>query len=667
VLALDNLSKSFGGRVIFDAVSWTMGDDGRVGLVGLNGAGKSTLLKMIAGVVAPDSGRITRPQRTTVGYLPQDAPEMGGRPVLEETLSALAEMQAYDARRIELEKILAAEPSGPVHDAALAEFGEVLTELERHEFYHADNLAAAVLFGLGFKEQDLGRDVAEFSGGIRMRVALAKLLLRRPEFLMLDEPTNHLDLEARTWLEDYLASYPGGIILVSHDRYFLDRVTKTTVEVARGRLAEYQGGYSRYLIEREKRFELELAAYERQREEIAHIESFISRFRYQASKARLVQSRIKQLEKIERLQPPVGADKPPAIRFPESERSGRRVFELKHAVKCYGALTVYDGVDMVIERGARVALVGPNGSGKSTMMRLLAGVDSLTAGERIAGHNVTIGYFAQDLAETLDYQRTVLEELSDAAEGMTSHEIRGLLGAMLFSGDDAGKRAGVLSGGERARLALAKVLAHRNNCLLLDEPTNNLDIIAKETLLEALRRFNGTVVIVSHDRYILNELVTEVIEVGRGHATRYLGNYDEYLAKTQALGIAAATAGAASPLDGKAAKVTKVALGAADDRARHDVNAGAVSAGKPDRARKPDRDRKRTPNTRRRAALESDIERMEAERAALAAEMNDPDFYLSRKDADQMIARHERLGREVEQLYSDLLEVDESPAARNET
>ena len=242
MLALDNLSKSFGGRVILDSVSWTMDDDGRVGLVGLNGAGKSTLLKMIAGVVGPDSGRIARPQRTTVGYLPQDAPEMGGRPVLEETLSALAEMQAHDARRIELEKVLAAEPSGPTHDAALAEFGEVLTELERHEFYNADSLAAAVLFGLGFKEQDLGRDVAEFSGGIRMRVALAKLLLRRPEFLMLDEPTNHLDLEARTWLEDYLASYPGGIILVSHDRYFLDRVTKTTVEVARGRLAEYQGG-----------------------------------------------------------------------------------------------------------------------------------------------------------------------------------------------------------------------------------------------------------------------------------------------------------------------------------------------------------------------------------------------------------------------------------------
>jgi len=456
-----------------------MADDGRVGLVGLNGAGKSTLLKMIAGVVAPDAGRIARPQRTTVGYLPQDAPEMGGRPVLAETLSALAEMQALDVRRIELEGVLAAQSSGPVHDAALAELGEVLTEFERHEFYNADSRATSMLFGLGFAQEDLARDVAEFSGGIRMRIALAKLLLRGPEFLMLDEPTNNLDLEARNWLEDYLGSYRGGIILVSHDRYFLDRVTKTTVEVARGRLTEYQGGYSRYLVEREKRFELELAAYQKQREEIAHIEAFISRFRYQASKARLVQSRIKQLEKIERLESPLGADKPPSIRFPECERSGRRVFELKRAVKRYGQLTVYGGIDMTIERGARVALVGPNGSGKSTMMRLLAGIDSLTAGERIVGHNVRIGYFAQDLAETLDYDKTVFSELSDAAEGMTTGEIRSLLGAMLFSGDDAGKHVGVLSGGERARLALARVLAHRNNCLLLDEPTNNLDIIAR--------------------------------------------------------------------------------------------------------------------------------------------------------------------------------------------
>ncbi len=535
MLSLDNLSKSYGDRKILDGVSWSMADDARVGLVGLNGAGKSTLLKMVAEVLPLDSGRITRPQRSRVGYLAQDAPEMGGRSVLRETLAALERMQALDVRRKEVEEILAHEHSGPTHDAALEELGEVLTELEHHDFYSAESRATSVLFGLGFTEADLMRDVAEFSGGIRMRIALAKLLLDAPEFMMLDEPTNHLDIEARNWLEDFLCAYQGGIVLVSHDRYFLDRVTTRTVEVSRGRLTEYVGGYSRYLVAREERYALEMAAYERQRLEIEHIESFISRFRYQASKARLVQSRIKQLEKVERLEPPEGSQKPPAISFPRCERSTRRVFELKGAVKKYGSLTVYDGVDLTIERGARIALVGPNGSGKSTMMKLLAGVEPMTGGERIVGASVQAGYFAQNLAESLNYETTVLDELSASTAGRTMGEIRALLGAMLFSGDNVYKRVSVLSGGERARLALAKVLARPSNCLLLDEPTNNLDIVAKDTLLDALRRFPGTVIIVSHDRFILNELVNEVLEVGQGHAIRYLGNYDDYLAKKAAM------------------------------------------------------------------------------------------------------------------------------------
>ncbi|MGH8011208.1 MAG: ABC-F family ATP-binding cassette domain-containing protein [Candidatus Binataceae bacterium] len=447
MLTLDKLSKFYGGRAIFDGVSWSMPDDGRIGLVGLNGAGKSTLLRMIAGLIEPDAGRISRPQRTTVGYLTQESPEMGGRSTLEETLSALAEMRALDHRRLELEEILTGCHEGPEHDAALTELGDVLSELERHDFYTAESRATAVLFGLGFSEADLNRDVAEFSGGIRMRVALAKLLLQAPEFLMLDEPTNHLDIEARNWLEDFFASYRGGIILVSHDRYFLDRVTRRTVEMARGTLTEYHGNYSAYLEAREVRFAAELAAYQKQRAEIEHMEAFISRFRYQASKAKLVQSRIKQLEKVERREPPAGIEKPPAIAFPSCARSARRVVELRGAVKRYGDLTVYDGIDLEIERGMRVALVGPNGAGKSTLMRLLAGVDDLTAGTRATGEHVEIGYFAQNLAETLDYENTVLDELSKAAEGMTTTEIRNLLGAMLFSGDDVQKRAGVLSGG----------------------------------------------------------------------------------------------------------------------------------------------------------------------------------------------------------------------------
>jgi len=701
MLALDKVSKFYGGRTIFESVSWAMADDARVGLVGLNGAGKTTLLRMIAEVIAPDAGRIARPQRSSVGYLPQDAPEMGGRPVLEETLSALSEMQAHDRRRVELEEVLATHHSGPDHDAALAELGDVLSELERHGFYEADSRAKAVLFGLGFSETDLARDVAEFSGGIRMRIALAKLLVRRPEFLMLDEPTNHLDLEARNWLEDYLANYPGGIILVSHDRYFLDRVTDRTVEVSRGRLVEYQGGYSAYLVERERRHELEQAAYENQRAEIEHMETFISRFRYQASKAKLVQSRIKQLEKIERLEPPAGSEKSPAIHFPQCERGGRRVFELRGAVKRYGDITVYDGVDLTIERGARIALVGPNGAGKSTMMKLLAGIEPMTAGQRTVGAGVEIGYFAQNLAESLDYGKTALKELSDAAEGMTTGEIRGLLGAMLFSGDDALKPAGVLSGGERARLALAKVLAHRNNCLLLDEPTNNLDIVAKDTLLEALRRFPGTVVIVSHDRYLLNELATEVIEVGQGHATRYLGNYDYYLAKKAAAesaalaatgaaaaraaastaavertaGLRAAAGGAESGASGKGSRngartadAVRAANGASASAAGSAVGtqrAGAPSApgkagadGAPAHDNEVKQRRERERRARRRQTLEGDIGRKETERAALGEQMNDPNFYLQRTDAKELIAAYERLGGEIERLYEELMSLD---------
>ena len=687
MLALDNLSKFFGSRAIFDGVSWSMADDARVGLVGLNGAGKTTLLRMIAGVIEPDGGRIVRPQRTTVGYLAQDAPEIAGRPLLEETLTALAEMQALDRRRVELTQVLEREHTGAAHDAALAELGDVLSELERHGFYEAESRATSVLFGLGFRESDLARDVAEFSGGIRMRIALAKLLVSRPEFLMLDEPTNHLDLEARNWLEEYLTGYPGGIVVVSHDRYFLDRVTTRTVEVAGGRLVEYQGGYSDYLIQREQRYAVELAAYEKQRAEIEHIEAFISRFRYQASKAKLVQSRVKQLEKIDRLAPPPGLDKTPAISFPQCERGARRVFEMRGAEKNYGDTTVYSGIDLVIERGARVALVGPNGAGKSTMMKLFAGVEPLSGGDRAIGSGVEIGYFAQDLADSLDYSKSVLAELSDAAQGMTTGEIRGLLGAMLFSGDDALKRVGVLSGGERARLVLAKVLAHRNNCLLLDEPTNNLDIVAKDTLLEALRRFPGTVVIVSHDRYMLNELAKEVIEVGQGHAIRYLGNYEDYLAKKAALedasmampdgagASATPDAGGASARSGglRAVSGARSAVGAGNGARPGKAVAGdGASADKAatrkDAAASRDAElnlrRQRERLARRRESLEADISRKEDERAGLAEQMNDPNFYLKRPDTNDLIAAYERLGGEIERLYEELVGLDD-PAPAN--
>ena len=529
MLTLDNVTKAFGARRILDRVNWSMPDGARVGLVGLNGAGKSTLLKMIAEVYPPDSGRIARPQKTRVGYLAQDAPEMGGRTVLAETLSALERMQALERRGHELEQVLAREHSGPGHDSALEEYGEVLHELEQHDFYSADSRATAVLFGLGFTEADLTRDVAEFSGGIRMRIALAKLLLDAPDFMMLDEPTNHLDIEARNWLEDFLAGYGGGIILVSHDRYFLDQVTNRTAEVSRGKIADYVGNYSRYLVQREERFALEMAAYENQRAEIEHMEQFISRFRYQASKARLVQSRIKQLEKVERLEPPVGAE-PPAIVFPACERSARRVFELK-AVKKYGELAVYDGIDPVIERGQedragrtqrrrKIHDDEDPGGGRGAIGRRAYGRRESRAG-LLRAESGRVAQLRKDRAPRAERFRRSADDAATARAARRDAVLR-------RRGGKTRRRA---LGGERARLALAKVLAQRNNCLLLDEPTNNLDIIAKDSLLEALRRFPGTVLLVSHDRFVLNELATEVIEVGQGHATRYLGNYDQYLEK----------------------------------------------------------------------------------------------------------------------------------------
>ncbi len=648
MISLEDVCKYYGDRAVFDHVSWSMPDDARVGLVGLNGAGKTTLLRMIAGVIDPDSGRISRPQRTRVGYLAQDSPEIGGRQLVDETLSALGEISTANERRLELERILARETSGPRHDAALAELGEVLSELERHDFYTAESRAEAVLFGLGFAAADLKRDVGEFSGGIRMRIALAKLLLQKPEFMMLDEPTNHLDIEARNWLEDFLSSYPGGLIVVSHDRYFLDRVTRRTLEVARGKLIEYAGNYSAYLVKREERFAAEMAAYENQREEIEHIEAFISRFRYQASKAKLVQSRIKQLEKIERLEPPAGADKPPAINFPPAQRSGRRVLELHGAVKRYGGLVVYDGIDLVIERGAKIALVGPNGAGKSTLMRMLAGIEPLTGGNCTVGHNVSRSYFAQDLSESLDYDKSVFDELYDSCEGMTTLEVRSLLAAMLFSGDDVRKRTGVLSGGERSRLALAKVLARRTNCLLLDEPTNNLDIIAKDSLLDALQRYQGTVIIVSHDRYLLNELVGQVYEVGQGHAMLYLGNYDDYLLKKEQEQTAASIPPAAAIATEAAKREPRRAEQTANGKVRPQVDREAQ--------------RRLERNQKLRREMEERIEAMEAQRASLGEEMNNPNFYLERKDANEMIARYDSLGREIERLYDDLMKLDGAAA-----
>jgi ATP-binding cassette, subfamily F, member 3 len=530
VLNLAGIAKRYGPQVVLADVTWSVPDGARVGLTGPNGAGKSTLLRIIAGEVEPDAGTIALPRGAQIGYLPQHVLGTRGVTVRAHALAAFADLHALEERRTSLEHALATvPPESAEYGSVMERYMAVCEEWDHRGRYDTESEADAVLCGLGFRPDDLERDCAELSGGWQMRVALAQLLLRRPDFLLLDEPTNYLDLEARTWLEEFLVQYPGTLIMVAHDRYFLDVTVDHIAEVLHGRVTDYPMNYSRYLAEREERLEQARKAYEDQKAEIERIEAFIHRFRYQASKAALVQSRVKQLEKIERLPPPDGHERTLKIRLPEAPRSGRAVLELKSARKRYGDVAVYDGADVLIERGQRVALVGPNGAGKTTLLKLLAGVLSLDGGDRRVGHNVKIGYFAQDHAEMLDPGRTALEEMMSVADVETAPHVRTLLGAFLFSGDAVEKRAGVLSGGERSRLALAKLLLEPSNCLLLDEPTNHLDLTAKEVLLAALLGHAGTLVIVAHDRYLLDRLPTQVIEVGAGHAVRYLGNYEDYL------------------------------------------------------------------------------------------------------------------------------------------
>src|SRR5438046_3428642 len=545
MLQLAGIAKRYGSQLVLDDVTWTVPDGARVGLTGPNGAGKSTILRIIAGELEPDRGTIALPRGTRVGYLPQHVLGTRGVTVLAQALTAFADLHALAARRAELEHALATvSPQEPEYAALLERYTAVCEEWDHRGRYDTDAEAEGVLRGLGFRTEDLERDCGELSGGWQMRVALAQLLLRRPDLLLLDEPTNYLDLEARTWLEEFLAAYPGTLVMVAHDRYFLDVTVNHIAEVLHGRVTDYPMTYTRYLEERVERLELARAAYEQQKSEIERIEAFVHRFRYQASKAALVQSRVKQLEKLERLPPPDGHQRTLKIRLPEAPRSGRAVLEPTRAAKAYANVRVYEDAQVLVARGKRIAIVGPNGAGKTTLLRLLAGVLPLDGGERRVGHRVALGYFAQDHAEMLDPERTVLDELMGAASVDTVPYVRTLLGAFLFSGDAIEKRVGVLSGGERSRLALAKLLVEPTNCLLLDEPPNHLDLTAKEVLLDALRGYAGTLVLVAHDRYLLDQLPTHVIEVGSGRAERYVGNYEDYLrAKASAAVTASAPRG----------------------------------------------------------------------------------------------------------------------------
>jgi ATP-binding cassette, subfamily F, member 3 len=631
MLQLKNVIKDFAARRLFAGIDWHIRPSDRIGLCGENGAGKTTLLKMLAGRVSPDDGEVQVARGTTFGYLPQDGLEHHGQSLFAEVREAFAELLRMEQELATLEQSIAA-----CHTQADMDRYAILLEAFRQRGgYTMETEIAKVLRGLGFAEQDWEKPCEQFSGGWQMRIALAKLLLQRPNLLLLDEPTNHLDLPARDWLEAYLVAYPFAVVLVSHDRFFLDQVVGRIVEVWNGTLSEYPGNYSKYLIEREVRVAALVEAKRRQDEEVAKIEAFINRFRYQANKASLVQSRVKQLEKVERIQVPP-ARKKIAFKFPEPPKGGRTALELKGVVQSYGSLTVLDSIDLIVEKGERIALVGANGAGKSTLMRLLAGDEAPKCGSCVAGHNLHLAYFAQDQAKVLNPSKTVIEEITTAAPFDMVPKVRDILGAFLFTGDDVHKKVAVLSGGERNRLALAILLLRPANLLLLDEPTNHLDLQSKEVLLQSLKQYQGTLVFVSHDRYFVDALATRVVEIKGGQIDSCLGNYEEFLALRQSQGDLSHSQQRVELGQGTTADVGE----ASDKEDRKRSHEDRKEAQRADRRRQKEL-----------SELEDRIEIREQALNEVEERMADPELYRDPDGWRLTSAEHARLKGEIDALY----------------
>ena len=530
LIQLHGISVTLGGHPILDQLSWTIKDGRRIGLIGANGAGKTTLLRMLSGHLEADDGSIS--SSSTTGYLAQDVQEHASeRSVIDEALAAFSELQTLQEKERTLARELEKHAEPP--EAILHALERVHAELSLQEAHLIRPRTEAVLHGLGFDSSDFERPLSTLSGGYRMRTVLAQILLRKPDVLLLDEPTNHLDIVSIDWLETYLKSYPGTVIVVSHDRYFLNRMVTSIAHLSRGRITEYAGNYDYFLAERAKRRVLEQAAYDNQQREIVQTQRFIERFRYKATKARQVQSRIKHLERMPRLLPPESEEAHIRIRFPVSRRPGKVVMNVSPFSKAYPSpsgnpLFVFDAAGpLQIMRGNKIALIGKNGAGKSTLARILNGTEAFD-GTRKVGHNVDAGFFAQHQAEFLSRHHAVLESLQEVAGQQGEGTLRTLLGAFLFTGDDVFKRVQALSGGEKSRLALARTLVEGTNFLILDEPTNHLDIQSIQVLIEALRQYEGTFVVVSHDRHFLDQVANTIWHVGAGRVRIYHGTYSEY-------------------------------------------------------------------------------------------------------------------------------------------
>ena len=650
MFGLDAVSKGYGGQQLLQDCTWRIGRGERIGLVGPNGAGKTTLCRILAGVEETDAGRVHRDSGVTVGYLPQEVTTGEDRTVLAEALSGFDEVWRLEA---ELES-LASRMAGPDAGPELTEtYGEVQHRFEALGGYRLEAEAKIILGGLGFSPDGAHRPLAEYSGGWRMRAALARLLLLRPDLLLLDEPTNHLDLESLQWLENFLAAYEGSVVIVSHDRYFLNRMVTAIAELAGGSVTLYHGDYDHFLMEREARQALREAQARNQAKRVAEIERFIERFRYKASKARQVQSRVKMLGRMERIETEADARRI-HFSFPQPPRTGRLVARMSGIRKAYGDNVVYAGVDVLVERGDRVALVGINGAGKSTLLKMLAGTLPFDAGERVLGSHVEVQYYAQHQLDALDPTRTVLEEIELAAPEAQISRLRTILGSFLFSGDTVEKKVGVLSGGEKARLALAKMLARPAALLCMDEPTNHLDLASKEVLEEALSGFTGTIVFISHDRYFINRIATQVVEVEHGQLATHLGSYDDYLDHKAAIQSAGASTKPQKRPD--APKSNPPKRGQAEERVSR-VSADGGSAGAISGPSQLKGLKKETVEGRRKdRTLERDIRSIKTRLAAVEAQIHElevrlEDIGLSLADPD--LYRDGQRARDIAQARRD--------------
>lgn len=536
MLTISQISKSFGGRTLFEDVTLQINREDRIGLVGPNGAGKSTLFSLILQTESPDDGNITFQRNVKVGFLPQESAPVGDETVLELATAISPEM-------VKLQKIIKAWDSD--HPLEVDHHDDVHARFEELGGYLLESKAKQILAGLSFRESDFNRPAREMSGGWVMRAHLARLLVQEPDLLMLDEPTNHLDLEALLWFQEYLQGYPGAILMISHDREFLNQLVSSIIEIRQSKVFQYRGNYEDYLVQRAANEERLLTAYKNQQKEIAHLMEFVERFRAKASKAAQAQSKLKQIERMEKIEAPESENKKISFSFPQPQRSGLKVIELEGIHHSYGKNVVYSGIDFQAERGQRTVLVGPNGAGKSTLLKILAEAFPIQQGTRTLGHNVKAGYYSQYRVEMLQPQRNVLDEALDTPQRITEQSVCTLLGCFLFRGDDVFKKVSVLSGGEKSRLALVKLLLDPPNLLLMDEPTTHLDIPSIDALIEALKQFSGTIIFISHDVYFIRALANHVVHVNAGRLTHYSGDYQYYLDKTKATSAREAlTAGA---------------------------------------------------------------------------------------------------------------------------